>query len=111
MNRLTVGLLATFVALLLGSGLLAYVLRDRTAPVNASAASSAPPISTSTPPAPEHRPLLWQLFGSDSSTSSPTTVASWESIACQDRAAIFTGSVSGGAARLSSAARRFGQPP
>jgi uncharacterized membrane protein YhiD involved in acid resistance len=80
MNRLTVGLLATFVALLLGSGLLAYVLRDRTAPVNASAASSAPPISTSTPPAPEHRPLLWQLFGSDSSTSSPTTVASWESI-------------------------------
>ena len=35
MNRLTVGLLATFVALLLGSGLLAYVLRDRTAPAPA----------------------------------------------------------------------------
>jgi uncharacterized membrane protein YhiD involved in acid resistance len=83
MNRLTVGLLASFVALLLGSGLLAYVLRDRTAPVNASAPSSAPPISTSTPPAPDHRPLLWQLFGSDSSTPSPATVASWESIAAR----------------------------
>jgi hypothetical protein len=83
MNRLTVGLLATFVALLLGSGFLAYVLRDRTAPVNANAPGSGPPISTSTPPAPEHRPLLWQLFGSDSSTSTPATVASWESIAAR----------------------------
>ena len=32
MNRLTVGLLATFAAILLGSGVLAYVLRDRSGP-------------------------------------------------------------------------------
>jgi len=31
MNRLTLGLMAAFVAILLASGLLAYVLRDRSA--------------------------------------------------------------------------------
>src|SRR5437588_12084578 len=48
MNRLTLGLLATFFAILLGSGLLAYVLRDRSAPpgVNAAAARSDNPLSS-----------------------------------------------------------------
>lgn len=88
MNRLTVGLLATFVALLLGSGLLAYVLRDRTTPAPAdvsvqhSEKGDKGANATATAP-PAERPLLWQLFGGDSSTSSPTTVASWESIAAR----------------------------
>ena len=76
MNRLTVGLLATFVALLLGTGLLAYVLRDRAGTPSPSAPATATPAESQSN---ESRPLLWQLFGSDSSTSSPTSVASWES--------------------------------
>lgn len=87
MNRLTVGLLATFVALLLGSGLLAYVLRDRTVPTDVSVQRSekqgAASNASATPPPAEHHPLLWQLFGLDSSTSSPTSVGSWESIAAR----------------------------
>lgn len=87
MNRLTVGLLATFVALLLGSGLLAYVLRDRAVPAGTSVQQtekgSGAPNATATPAPAERRPLLWELFGFDSSASSPTTVASWESIAAR----------------------------
>lgn len=85
MNRLTVGLLATFTVLLLGTGLLAYVLRDRAAPADATVQRSANPNATPAPsPADsQERPLLWQLFGSDSSTPSPTSVASWESTAAR----------------------------
>src|SRR5262245_30556383 len=87
MNRLTLGILATFVALLLASGLLAYVLRDRTAPGIANVPhteSRAGNTAVATPSTNENQhPLLWQLFGSDSSTSSPTSVASWESIAAR----------------------------
>lgn len=87
MNRLTVGLLATFVALLLASGLLAYVLRDRTVPTDASIQrpekQGTPANGTATPSAAENRPLLWQLFGGDASAPSPATVASWESIAAR----------------------------
>ena len=87
MNRLTLGILATFVALLLASGLLAYVLRDRTAPGIANVPrteSRAGNTAVATPSTNENQhPLLWQLFGSDSSTSSPISVASWESIAAR----------------------------
>jgi uncharacterized membrane protein YhiD involved in acid resistance len=88
MDRLTVGLLATFVALLLGSGLLAYVLRDRNAPAPADVSvphekGDKGANAVATPPPAENRPLLWQLFGGDASASSPTTVASWESIAAR----------------------------
>ncbi len=85
MNRLTVGLLATFTVLLLGTGLLAYVLRDRAAPADATAQRSANPNATPAPSPAEtrERPLLWQLFGGDSSTTSPTNVASWESTAAR----------------------------
>lgn len=79
MNRLTVGLLATFTVLLLATGLLAFVLRDRAGTPSAPPASQAPAESQNN----ETRPLLWQLFGSDSSTSSPTSVASWESTAAR----------------------------
>src|SRR5262249_1151441 len=87
MNRMTVGLLATFVALLLGSGLLAYVLRDRAAHVNSGAPQTENRSGTGFATVPstdtQSRPLLWQLFGSEASTSSPTSVASWESIAAR----------------------------
>ena len=85
MNRLTVGLLATFTVLLLGSGLLAYVFRDRPATVEVNGQRAATPSATATPTPTEsqNRPLLWELFGSDSSTSSPTSVASWESTAAR----------------------------
>ena len=87
MNRLTLGILATFVALLLASGLLAYVLRDLTAPGIANvphAESRSGNTAAATPSMNENQhPLLWELFGADSSTSSPTSVASWESIAAR----------------------------
>ena len=87
MNRLTVGLLATFVAILLGSGLLAYVLRDRSAPADKNtAASTANPGET--PPAESEKqgkkgnhPLLWELFGPDASGLSPASYSSWEATA------------------------------
>lgn len=86
MNRLTVGLLATFLSLLLGSGLLAFVLRNRTVPAGTSVqrTEKGPENPTGTPaPAVENRPLLWQLFGFDSAAASPTSVASWESTAAK----------------------------
>lgn len=80
MNKLTLGLLATFVALLLGSGLLAYVLRNKSGPVETNV-----PRSATTAPAVEaqEKPLLWQLFGSDGSTGSPTSITGWESAAAR----------------------------
>jgi hypothetical protein len=93
MNRLTLGLLATFVAILLASGLLAYVLRDRSADTNAGTQSESPlnpPNTAATPTTgaekPNKRvthPLLWELFGPDSSGLSPTTYASWEATAAR----------------------------
>src|SRR5262245_48149163 len=82
MNKLTVAMLATFVALLLGSGLVAYVLRDRAdvpAPQPGSPSAAATPAHADN----QNRPLLWQLFGSESSASSPTSFANWESTAAR----------------------------
>src|SRR6266850_2227089 len=96
MNRLTFGLLATFAAILLGSGLLAYVLRDRSAPpgTNVAAERSDNPESTPGVAGTPHtetekqskggsHPLLWELFGPDSSGLSPTSYASWEAAAAR----------------------------
>lgn len=86
MKRVTLGLLATFVAILLGTGLLAYVLNDRTAPqdsaagvANASGSPQASPQKQANKE--EQHPLLWQLFGPDSSGLSPSSYASWEATA------------------------------
>ena len=94
MNRLTVGLLATFVAILLGSGLLAYVLRDRAEPANSNATAARSENTATSPntgeaPAADgekqskrgHHPLLWELFGPDSSGLSPATYVSWATTA------------------------------
>lgn len=94
MNRLTLGLLATFVAILLGSGLLAYVLRDRsgggirpgTQPetsVSSPGPAATPQTGTEAQSKRGGHPLLWELFGPDSSGLSPTTYASWESTAAR----------------------------
>src|SRR5215813_6033187 len=85
MNRMTVGLLATFVALLLGSGLLAYVFRDGAAHPNSGAPQTESRSGPSNAPSTDiqNHPLLWQLFGSEATTSSPTSLASWESIAAR----------------------------
>lgn len=88
MNRLTVGLLATFVAILLASGLLAYVLRERAEPANSNATAATAPNTGEAAQAESEKqskrgkhPLLWELFGPDSSGLSPTSYASWETTA------------------------------
>jgi uncharacterized membrane protein len=86
MNRLTVAVLATFVVILLGSGLLAYVLQDRreTAATKTATPSASPGAVIATPAASESEarqkvPLFGELFGPDATGLSPATFASWES--------------------------------
>ncbi|MEK6335631.1 MAG: DUF4956 domain-containing protein [Acidobacteriota bacterium] len=93
MNKLTLGLLATFVVILLGSGLLAYVFRDQPAGITTgpqSGTSSSSPSTTATPPAGTEEankrakaPLFWELFGPDASGLSPSTSTSWEAAAAR----------------------------
>ena len=75
MNRLTLAVLSTFLVILLGSGFLAYVFRNRpgTAVTTPAGSTTAAPAETS----PEVSPI-GQLFGPDASGLSPATVASWE---------------------------------
>jgi hypothetical protein len=78
--------LATFVVILLGSGLLAYVFRDHTETAVTTATPSASPATGEIPaPAASERearrgiPLLGELFGPDATgLSSPADLASWE---------------------------------
>ena len=81
MNRLTLAVLTTFVVILLGSGLLAYVLRDQSAPVvTPSTTSGEKPSHTPAEEQPKHEPsLLGQLFGPDVTGLSPANISSWES--------------------------------
>jgi uncharacterized membrane protein YhiD involved in acid resistance len=83
MNRLTLAVLTTFVVILLGSGLLAYLLRDQSVPV-VTQSSSAGEKPSHTPAAAEEQPkrepsLLGQLFGPDATGLSPANISSWES--------------------------------
>jgi len=79
MNRVTVAVLATFVVLLLASGLLAYVLRDEpnTVAPGTSGAVAAPAASESQARR-QQIPLLGEVFGPDASGLTPASVASWE---------------------------------
>ena len=77
MNRVTLGVLATFVVILIGSGILAYVFRDPTA--TTISGSPAPAAS----PAPQDVPLIGELFGSDATGFTPGTLARWESTAAR----------------------------
>ena len=90
MNRVTFGLLATFAAILLLSGVLAYVLRDSsTLDIAPAAAPSGSPTVSTTPRAPGESqpktegPLLWEVFGPDASGLLPSNYSSWETTAAR----------------------------
>ena len=76
MNRVTLAVMATFVVLLVGSGIIAYVLRDQpnAAPTGGSVAAPA----ASDTQAKHQIPLLGELFGPDASGLTPSSFASWE---------------------------------
>src|SRR5215216_1762477 len=78
MKRVTFAVMATFIVLLLGAGLLAYVFRDRsgTAPTPETRSSSTAPAETQKPP--PNIPLIGELFGPDVTGLSPSSFASWE---------------------------------
>src|ERR1700730_15827172 len=119
MNRLTIGLLATFVAILLGSGLLAYVLRDRpAADTKASAARSENPSSSpntgETPQAETEKqgkkgshPLLWELFGPGRFGSLSCQLRQLGSDCLKNFATVFAGRVSRRTTRFPSSPRYF----
>jgi Domain of unknown function (DUF4956) len=73
MNRMTLAVLATFVVILLGSGLLAYVLRDQ--PGRDQLAPATPTQNQ----VQRETPLLGEIFGPDASGLTPSSVSSWES--------------------------------
>src|SRR5262247_1351911 len=76
MNRVTVAVLVLFGVLLIGSGILAFILRDQpnaASPTSSSGAISAPAGSDT-----RHIPLLGEVFGPDASGLTPSSVASWE---------------------------------
>jgi uncharacterized membrane protein YhiD involved in acid resistance len=81
MNRLTVAVLATFVVILLGSGLLAYVFRDQS---RTAVTTATPPSGAIDAPAASEKqaergvPLLGELFGPDATGMSPEDLSTWE---------------------------------
>src|ERR1051325_2420752 len=79
MNRVTGAVMVTFVALLLASGLLAFLLRDQpnaVTPTSSTGAVAAPAASDNQ--AQHQIPLLGELFGPDASGLTPASFASWE---------------------------------
>src|SRR5262245_56429610 len=76
MNRVSAGVLATLVVILIGSGLLAYISRDRLPKPAASTAEA-----TATPE--DHNsknPMLWELFGGTTGLT-PSSYSGWEATA------------------------------
>ncbi|HEX3248423.1 MAG TPA: DUF4956 domain-containing protein [Pyrinomonadaceae bacterium] len=79
MNRVTVAVLVTFVVLLLGSGILAYLLGNQpSAVVPPSPGSSVAAPAASDTQARHQIPLFGEVFGPDASGLTPATFASWE---------------------------------
>ena len=86
MNRLTVAVLGTFVVILLGSGILAYVLSDHSATTGmaVSATPSPSPSGSAAVPAASDRearhriPVFGEIFGPDASGLTPEDFESWE---------------------------------
>ncbi|HEX7771721.1 MAG TPA: hypothetical protein VF435_04825, partial [Pyrinomonadaceae bacterium] len=70
MKRVTLAVVGTFVVLLLGTGLLAYVFHDRSRPAATTSNPAQPPQDT---------PLIGELFGPDATGLTPANLASWES--------------------------------
>ena len=81
MNRITFAVLGTFIVVLIGSGILAFVLRDQSRPVVTTTATASPGAeSKSATPAPSQKiPLIGELFGPDVSGLTPASIESWES--------------------------------
>jgi len=83
MNRVTVAVLLLFIAILLGSGILAYVLSDeprRTTAVPAASPAVATPADEN---AARQIPLFGQLFGPDATGLSPASFSSWEAMSAR----------------------------
>jgi hypothetical protein len=79
MNRLTLAVLTTFVVILLGSGLAAYLLRDRPGSTSIATPSASPAASIPNPRSTEGgNSILGELFGPDTTGLSPASFASWE---------------------------------
>ena len=79
MNRLTLAVLATFVVILLGSGLAAYLLRDRPGSTSIATPSASPAASIPNPRSTDGgNSILGELFGPDATGLSPASFASWE---------------------------------
>ncbi len=85
MNRVTVAVLLLFIAILLGSGILAYVLSDEPRDGRAVAVPAASP-AVATPTdgnAARQIPLFGQLFGPDATGLSPASFSSWEAMSAR----------------------------
>lgn len=78
MNRVSVAVLALFIAILLGSGALAYFFRDQPGATGRTTAVPAASPAVSPTPSADEIPFLGELFGPDSTGLSPATVSSWE---------------------------------
>ena len=86
MNRVTLGVIMTFVAILLLTGSLAYFLRDpaeRSASTPPPASSPRPGASPTPAATPESLPLIGSIFGPDQTGLSPSSYASWEATAAR----------------------------
>jgi uncharacterized membrane protein YhiD involved in acid resistance len=84
MNRVTGTVLGLFIVILVGSGILAYVLRDEpgrgTAVPTASPAVVAPTGETGSA---REIPIFGQLFGPDATGLSPATFSTWEAMSAR----------------------------
>ncbi len=80
MNKVSVGVLGTFIVILLGSGLLAYVFRE---PAQSHGTTASPPSTATTQAEPLHDNPLFQLFGPDATGLAPANYASWEATAAR----------------------------
>jgi len=76
MNRVTLGVVGTFVLILIVTGILAYVFRDPSATT-----TTAPPATAASPA--HDIPLIGELFGSDSTGLTSESIAQWEATAAR----------------------------
>ena len=85
MNRVTVAVLGLFIAILLGSGILAYVLSDNTetAQRTTAAPAASPAVATPAEESAREIPLFGQLFGPDATGLSPATFSTWEQMSAR----------------------------
>lgn len=84
MNRVTVGVLATFIVILLGSGVAAYLFRDHGISIDhPKAEKSEKAEEPASAEEQQHSPMLWEVFGPDASGRLPTSYTGWETTAAR----------------------------